>query len=51
MNVRPRLPLVENPDGVKEGDIVRTKGWLRLIATEDNDCEYHMQLTLTKSSK
>jgi hypothetical protein len=36
---------------VHEGQILRTRGWLRLVATEDNDCEYHMQLTLTRTSK
>src|SRR6266568_8080049 len=33
---RDRLPLIANPDGVKESDMIRTRGWLRLIATEDN---------------
>jgi hypothetical protein len=35
---------------VHEGQILRTRGWLRLVATEDNDCEYHMQLTLSRTS-
>jgi hypothetical protein len=35
---------------VHEGQILRTRGWLRLVATEDNDCEYHMQLTRTRTS-
>jgi hypothetical protein len=39
-----------NGQRVHEGQILRTRGWLRLVATEDNDCEYHMQLTLTRSS-
>src|SRR5213596_1695245 len=50
LEIRDRLPLIANADGVKEGDIVRTRGWLRLIATEDNDCEYHLQLTLSDTS-
>jgi hypothetical protein len=45
---RDRLALIANANGVKEGDMVRTRGWLRLIAAEDNDCEYHLQLTRTK---
>jgi hypothetical protein len=48
---RDRVALIANPNGVKEGDMIRTRGWLRLIATEDNDCEYHLQLTQTKASK
>jgi hypothetical protein len=40
-----------NPHNLKEGDMVKTRGCFRLVATEDNDCEYHMQLTRTKSSK
>src|SRR4051812_40576221 len=47
LNRRDRLALVANAHGIKEGDMVKTRGWLRLIATEDNDCEYHLQLTLT----
>ena len=35
---------------VHEGQILRTRGYLRLVATEDNDCEYHIQLTLTPRS-
>lgn len=36
---------------VHEGQILRTRGYLRLVATEDNDCEYHIQLTLSPRSK
>lgn len=36
---------------VHEGQILRTRGYLRLVATEDNDCEYHMQLTLGPRTK
>ena len=41
----------ENGLRVHEGQILRTRGWLRLVATEDNDCEYHIQLTRTRTSK
>src|SRR5438105_2152215 len=44
------IPPFTNPLGLDEGKIVRTKGWLRLVATESNDCEYHIQLTRTKSA-
>jgi len=47
---RKRLPAFANPHHVKEGDIVRTRGFLRLVATSDNDCEYHIQLTTTASA-
>ena len=50
LETRDRLPLIANPDGIREGDMIRTRGWLRLIATEDNDCEYHLQLTLSDTS-
>ena len=36
-----------NSLGVHEGQLIRTRGYLRLVATEDNDCEYHIQLTTT----
>jgi hypothetical protein len=35
---------------VHEGQILRTRGYVRLVATEDNDCEYHLQLTLRPDS-
>lgn len=50
LDTRRRLALVPNPHNLKEGDMVRTSGWLRLIATEDNDCEYHLQLTDSRTS-
>jgi hypothetical protein len=31
--------------GLKEGDLITTNGWLHLVALEDNDCEYHIQLS------
>jgi hypothetical protein len=36
---------------VHEGQILRTRGYLRLVATESNDCEDHIQLTLAASPK
>lgn len=33
---------------LKEGKLVRVRGWLRLIAV-DPDCDYHIQLTPTKT--
>jgi hypothetical protein len=45
-----RIPPFTNALGLQEGQIVRTKGWLRLVATESNDCEYHIQLTRTTSA-
>jgi hypothetical protein len=38
------IPAFDNPHHVKEGDIVQTEGWVYLIATESNDCEYHIQI-------
>lgn len=42
-----RIPGFENPLGVKEGDLVSITGFLFLVATEDNDCEYHIQISAT----
>jgi hypothetical protein len=38
------IPAFDNPHHLKEGDIVSTEGWIYLIATEGNDCEYHIQM-------
>ena len=51
LNRRDRVAAFPNPHNLTEGQMVRTRGWLRLVATEDNDCEYHMQLTLSRTSK
>jgi hypothetical protein len=40
-----RIPAFQNSVGVKEGDFLTVSGYLYLVATEDNDCEYHIQLT------
>jgi hypothetical protein len=39
-----RIPSFHNPLNLAEGDLVTIKGFLFLIATEGNDCEYHIQL-------
>lgn len=40
-----RIATPANDGGLKEGDVVATEGWLHLVALEDNDCEYHIQLS------
>lgn len=40
-----RIPTFDNPLHVKEGDLVTITGYLFLVATEDNDCEYHIELS------
>src|SRR5262245_47219386 len=40
-----RIPSFPNSLIVKEGDFLSVKGFLFLVATEDNDCEYHIQLS------
>ena len=41
-----RIPKFDNPLAVKEGDLVTTAGWLYLVATEKDDCDYHIQVSL-----
>jgi len=41
-----RIPNFDNPLAVKEGDLVTTAGWLYLVATEKDDCDYHIQVSL-----
>jgi hypothetical protein len=38
------IPGFSNPLHLKEGDLVTFSGFLFLIAEEDNDCEYHIQM-------
>jgi hypothetical protein len=38
------IPSFANPLRLKEGDLVTFTGFLFLIAEEDNDCEYHIQI-------
>ncbi len=40
-----RIPGFQNSMNVKEGDFLTVSGYLYLVATEDNDCEYHIQLS------
>jgi hypothetical protein len=39
------IPLFSNPINLKEGDLVKTEGYLWLVAYEDNDGEYHIQVS------
>jgi hypothetical protein len=41
-----RIPKFDNPLSVKEGDLMTTAGWLYLVATEEDDCDYHIQVSL-----
>jgi hypothetical protein len=41
-----RIPKFDNSLGVKEGDLVTTAGWLYLVATEKDDCDYRIQVSL-----
>src|SRR5438067_13692228 len=40
-----RIPASAGNHGMNEGDIVTIQGFLYLVATENNDCEYHIQIT------
>ena len=40
-----RIPTA-TASGLKEGDKISTAGYFRLVATEGNDCEYHMQVSV-----
>jgi hypothetical protein len=40
-----RIPGSGGGHGTNEGDIVTIQGFLYLVATEDNDCEYHIQIS------
>jgi hypothetical protein len=40
-----RIPAFQNGLNVKEGDFLTVRGFLYLVATEDNDCEYHIQIS------
>jgi len=42
-----RIP--EAVDGLHEGDLVRTEGWVHVIA-EDDDGDYHIQVTNSRTS-
>jgi len=40
-----RIPAFDNSLNLKEGDLVTTTGWLYLVATEKDDCDYHIQIS------
>jgi len=40
-----RIPAFANDLNLKEGDLVTTTGWLYLVATETDDCDYHIQIS------
>jgi hypothetical protein len=40
------IPAFDNDLDLKEGDLVTTTGWLFLVATEKDDCDYHIQISL-----
>lgn len=40
-----RIPAFTNSLNAKEGDILQTTGWLYLVATESDDCDYHIQIS------
>ena len=40
-----RIPAFTNSLNLKEGDLVRTTGWVYVVATEKNDCDYHIQIS------
>jgi hypothetical protein len=40
-----RIPAFDNDLQVKEGDLITTIGWLYLVATEKDDCDYHIQIS------
>ncbi len=44
-----RIPAFPNSLDVKEGDILTTKGWLHLVAAED-DGDYHIQISDSPTS-
>jgi len=49
-----RIPFPVGKNKLKEGDLIATTGWIRLIALEDDsikhcDGDYHIQITSTSS--
>jgi hypothetical protein len=51
-----RIPTKAKPGNLKEGDIITTTAWLKLVALEDDsknhrDGDYHIQLTSSPASK
>lgn len=37
--------------GLREGDLVALSGWAQFVKLSDDDCDYHIQLTPTRSGK
>src|SRR5204863_2740965 len=37
--------------GLHEGDLVSLSGWVQFIKAADDDCDYHIQVTPTRSGK
>jgi hypothetical protein len=44
------IPPFGNSLDLKEGDLVRTEGYLHLVAFEENDDEFHIQISGSKTS-
>ena len=44
------IPAFSNAAGLEEGDIVAVEGWLHLVAKEPNDCEYHIQISGSRTN-
>ena len=45
-----RYPQAPNAAGLTEGDIIRVRGWIHLVAAEP-DGDYHIQVAQTKNSQ
>src|SRR6185437_358960 len=39
----------DSMNGFQEGQLVSVTGWVRLIKTSSDDCDYHIQIEPTKS--
>jgi hypothetical protein len=45
-----RIPDAIAPVQLHEGDIITIQGYLHLVATEDNDCDYHIQVSMSPTN-
>jgi len=45
-----RIPAFDNSLGVNEGDLVTVRGWLWLVATSNDDGDYHIQISGSATS-
>jgi len=43
------IPAFENPLHLKEGDLIKVKGYIHLVAFEKEDDEYHIQISSSKT--